>query len=193
MPELHVYIHEYTCNVWTSDFILRVCLHMQRFYSRLLSEAQGDAAVALQGAMVSMINDRRFSVKQWAAFVCYGLPAAVLPAHPEAKPSQLKMELEDLLGDLNLTEKKHTRPMPDALQAALTWFSEQGYKSVDEMLEANAPFTDVDASKVGVKGSKFELTAAGQEFQLVEALALKPGMARILLKNLDLQRKGTQS
>ena len=78
--------------------------------------------------------------------------------------------------------------MPHALQAALAWFDEQKYESVERMLEANAPFTDVGVSTT----STFQLTAAGQEFQLVEALALKRGPARILLKNLDLQRKGTQ-
>ena len=78
--------------------------------------------------------------------------------------------------------------MHHPLQAALTWFIEQGYESVDKMLEANAPFTNVDAAKT----SKLELTAAGKEFQLVEALALKPGQAKILLKHLDLQRKGSQ-
>ena len=144
--------------------------------------------------MVSMINDRRFSVMQWAAFVCYGLPASMLPAQaaaelpaqarPKVGMGQLKMELEDLLGELNLSANKHTRPMPHVLQAALSWFEEQGYKSINEMLEATAPFTDVGVSKT----SKFEITAAGQEFQLVEALALKRGPARILLKNLDLQR-----
>ena len=174
---------------------------MQRFYSRLLGEAQGDTAVALQGAMVSMINDRRFSVMQWAAFVCYGLPAARLPAQPAVvlpaqadtneSMGQLKAQLEDLLGDLKLTEKKHTRPMPHPLQAALAWFKEQRYESVGKMLEANAPFTDVGTRKAEDK--TFKLTATGEEFQLVKALALKNGMARILLKNLDLQRKGTQS
>ena len=79
--------------------------------------------------------------------------------------------------------------MPDALQAALTWFGDQGYESVDKMLEANVPFTDVGTSKT----FKFELTAAGRELQLVEALALKNGPTRILLKNLDLLRKVTPS
>ena len=176
-------------------------LHLQRFYSRLLSVARGNTAWALQGAMLSMIKDRRFTVLQWAAFVCYGLPTATLPAQTAALPAraahkagadasrhQLKMELEDLIGALNLTENKHTRPMPHALQVALTWFNEQGYESIDKMLEAHAPFTDVGVSKT----SKFEVTAAGGEFKLVEVLALKRGPARILLKNLDLQRKVTQ-
>ena len=36
----------------------------------------GDAAVAMQAAMVSMIKDsRKWSVLQWASFVVYGLPA----------------------------------------------------------------------------------------------------------------------
>ena len=78
---------------------------MQRFYSRLLGEARGDVAAALQGAMIAMIQDHRFSVMKWAAFVCYGLP---LPAQagPEESTDQLKVELEDVIGTLNLTEKK---------------------------------------------------------------------------------------
>ena len=157
---------------------------MQRFYSRLLGDARGDVAAALQGAMIAMIHDRRFSVMEWAAFVCYGLPQA----GPDESTDQLKVELEDVIGTLNLNEKKHTRPMPDVLQVALTWFSDQGYASVDEMLGANAPFTTIGASKSGT----FKITAAGENFQLVEALALKNGPARILLKNFDLRRKSTQ-
>ena len=160
---------------------------MQRFYSGLLGDARGDVAAALQGAMRSMIHDHRFSVMEWAAFVCYGLP---LPAQagPEESTDQLKVELEDVIATLHLTEKKHTRPMPHVLQAALTWFSDQGYASIDEMLRANAPFTTIGVSKSG----PFKITAAGENFQLVEALALKNGPARILLKNFDLRRKSTQ-
>ena len=125
--------------------------------------------------------------------MCYGLPVAALPALPAETSAtdskgELKQQLVDLLCGLNLSEKKHTRPLPHALQAALAWFGEKGYRSVAQMLEATAPFTDVGVSKT----SKFDLTSAGQEFELVEVLALKRGPARILLKNLDLQRKGTQ-
>eukprot|EP00966_Prymnesium_polylepis_P077166 1787559-Prymnesium_polylepis.1 len=58
------------------------CELMQRFYSRLFKEAAGDAAVALQGAMVSMLREctsrarPRFSALQWAAFVVYGLASS---------------------------------------------------------------------------------------------------------------------
>ena len=46
---------------------------MQRFYARLLEGGTlGDATVAMQGAMVSMIREK-WSVQQWAAFVVYGL------------------------------------------------------------------------------------------------------------------------
>ena len=143
--------------------------------------------MALQGAMVAMICDQRFSVLDWAAFVCYGLSPPAKggsqgKADPKESMGQLKMELEDLLGALSLTENKHMRPMPDVLQTALTWFTEHGCRSVSKMLKATAPFTEAGVSKT----SKFELTTAGQDFQLVEALALKRGPARILLKNLDL-------
>ena len=48
---------------------------MERFYQRLLEGgALGDVAAAMQGAMVSMIRDGRWTVLQWAAFVVYGLP-----------------------------------------------------------------------------------------------------------------------
>jgi hypothetical protein len=59
------------------------CELMQRFYSKLFKEAAGDAAVALQGAMISMLRERtrggqaRFSILQWAAFVVYGLASEV--------------------------------------------------------------------------------------------------------------------
>ena len=54
---------------------------MRRFYARLLEGgAVGDATVAMQGAMVSMIRDPErgrpsgpWSVLEWAAFVVYGL------------------------------------------------------------------------------------------------------------------------
>eukprot|EP00966_Prymnesium_polylepis_P107871 2497836-Prymnesium_polylepis.2 len=49
---------------------------MTRFYERLLGEAVGDAAAAMQGAMVSMLHDSRphyRSVLLWAAFVVCGL------------------------------------------------------------------------------------------------------------------------
>ena len=46
---------------------------MERFYEQLLGVAAGDVAMALQAAMVSMLREPRFSVKQWAAFVAYGL------------------------------------------------------------------------------------------------------------------------
>ena len=49
---------------------------MRRFYARLLEGgAVGDATAAMQGAMVSMIRDERrsWSVREWAAFVVYGL------------------------------------------------------------------------------------------------------------------------
>ena len=52
---------------------------MERFYSRLLSynkvagKATGEAAAAMQGAMVSMIHDGKWSVLEWAAFVVYGI------------------------------------------------------------------------------------------------------------------------
>jgi CHAT domain-containing protein len=42
------------------------------FYDALLGEAAGDAAVALQTAMVSMLREG-FAVMGWAAFVVYGL------------------------------------------------------------------------------------------------------------------------
>ena len=47
---------------------------MRRFYARLLEGgAVGDATAAMQGAMVSMIGEGRWTVLQWAAFVVYGL------------------------------------------------------------------------------------------------------------------------
>ena len=47
---------------------------MERFYEGLLSEPGRDAAAALQDAMTSMLREEgRFSVKQWAPFVVYGL------------------------------------------------------------------------------------------------------------------------
>ena len=46
---------------------------MMRFYDRLLGEAAGNAAAALQGAMISMLKEGWYSVLEWAAFVCYGL------------------------------------------------------------------------------------------------------------------------
>jgi len=48
---------------------------MERFYERLLAGgALGDVAAAMQGAMVSMILEQgRWTVLQWAAFVVYGL------------------------------------------------------------------------------------------------------------------------
>ena len=52
------------------------CELMARFYDRWLGEAAGDAALALQAAMVSMLRDRnpRFSsVLSWSAFVVCGL------------------------------------------------------------------------------------------------------------------------
>ena len=48
---------------------------MQLFYKSLLEGH--DAATALQSAMASMIRDG-YPAKQWASFVCYGLPNAVL-------------------------------------------------------------------------------------------------------------------
>uniref|UniRef100_A0A7S2H3D5 CHAT domain-containing protein n=1 Tax=Haptolina brevifila TaxID=156173 RepID=A0A7S2H3D5_9EUKA len=46
---------------------------MTRFYARLLAGgSQGDAAAAMQGAMVSMIR-QGYTIQQWAAFVIYGL------------------------------------------------------------------------------------------------------------------------
>ena len=45
---------------------------MGLFYKRLLSEAAGDAAVALRGGMLSMIADKR-GVQAWAGFSVYGL------------------------------------------------------------------------------------------------------------------------
>ena len=48
---------------------------MERFYERLLAGgALGDVAAAMQGAMVSMILEQgRWTVLEWAAFVVYGL------------------------------------------------------------------------------------------------------------------------
>ena len=45
---------------------------MMHFYKQLLGEAAGDASLALQGAMVAMIREERY-VRDWAAFVCYGM------------------------------------------------------------------------------------------------------------------------
>ena len=45
---------------------------MRRFYRLLLGETAGDPAVALQQAMIAMINER-FAVNEWASFVVYGL------------------------------------------------------------------------------------------------------------------------
>ena len=44
---------------------------MMRFYERLLGQAEDNAAVALQGAMVSMLRDG-YRPCEWAAFVVYG-------------------------------------------------------------------------------------------------------------------------
>lgn len=44
---------------------------MRRFYVAWV--ASGGAAAALRTAMVGMIGDGRWSVRQWAAFVVYGL------------------------------------------------------------------------------------------------------------------------
>ena len=65
-------------SLWKVDDIATRVL-MERFYERVLKDADaaGDAAAAMQGAMISMIRDDQWSVLQWAAFVVYGL--AVLP------------------------------------------------------------------------------------------------------------------
>mgnify|MGYP002631253186 CR=1 FL=1 len=58
------------------------CELMTRFYKRLLADGKmGDAAMAMQGAMVSMIHERksglregrRYTAWHWASFVVYGL------------------------------------------------------------------------------------------------------------------------
>ena len=45
------------------------------FYARLLEGGAlaTDATAAMQGAMVSMIREGRWTVLEWAAFVVYGL------------------------------------------------------------------------------------------------------------------------
>ena len=45
---------------------------MALFYKQMLGEAAGDAAVALQHAMLSMLADKR-GVQMWAGFSVYGL------------------------------------------------------------------------------------------------------------------------
>ena len=50
---------------------------MRRFYRLLLGETAGDPAVALQQAMIAMINER-FAVNEWASFVVYGLAHCVV-------------------------------------------------------------------------------------------------------------------
>ena len=48
---------------------------MTRFYDALLgAEAAGDAAVALQVPMISMLREG-WTVSEWAAFVVHGLAA----------------------------------------------------------------------------------------------------------------------
>ena len=54
---------------------------MRRFYEGYLGQARGNAALALQGAMVSMAREdggEQFSVMQWASFVVYGLASSKL-------------------------------------------------------------------------------------------------------------------
>ena len=54
---------------------------MTRFYGELLNpDTRGDAALAMQRAMVSMIKENKeeaggggFTLMQWAAFVVFGL------------------------------------------------------------------------------------------------------------------------
>ena len=60
-------------SLWqVEDLATRVL--MMRFYDALLGpRAAGDAAVALQTAMVSMLQEG-FEVRGWGAFVVYGLP-----------------------------------------------------------------------------------------------------------------------
>ena len=53
---------------------------MMRFYHALLGEAAGDAAVALQKAMVSMLQQGNYSEREWASFVVYGLASAHVTA-----------------------------------------------------------------------------------------------------------------
>ena len=61
-------------SLWAVDDAA-TCELMERFYQRLLEDSKvGDAAVAMQGAMISMIRDGRWSVKHWAPFVVYGMP-----------------------------------------------------------------------------------------------------------------------
>ena len=187
-----MYIHQcintgMRAHIGTTDVLMLMMPHlrMQRFYSRLLGEARGDAAVALQGAMVSMIRDRRVSVMQWAAFVCYGLPAAELPAQADenASGTQLQAELQDLFGARNLLSK---------CDLALEWFKAQGYASMVKMLEADKSMLlvteemqRIDPDKM-LKANKEMLVT--KEMELVISLGLKPGKAKLLLMDLKAQR-----
>ena len=58
---------------------------MVRFYRHFLpgGEADADAALALQKAIISMLRERQYSVLQWGAFVVYGSPiSAALDQEP---------------------------------------------------------------------------------------------------------------
>ena len=74
-------------SLWKVDDAATKAL-MQRFYARLLEGgAVGDATVAMQGAMVSMIRDGHWTVLQWAAFVVYGLASVDLTAARTQSPA----------------------------------------------------------------------------------------------------------
>lgn len=80
-------------SLWqVDDHATRVLL--TSFYDLLLGEAAGDAAVALQQAMVQMIRTGRYAVSKWAAFVVYGLASDEAASNLPALARQMTEERE---------------------------------------------------------------------------------------------------
>ena len=90
---------------------------MTRFYARLLGEAAGDAAAAMQGAMISMLHDARShyrNVLLWAAFLVCGLTtrdvAASQPEEDDDLAAAIRLSLE--LPTPSQTSSETLTPIP---------------------------------------------------------------------------------
>jgi len=136
-------------SLWeVNDLGTRILMH--RFYERLLGRASGDAAVALQGAMASMIRED-YEVSTWAPFVVYGLTGFLssVTVHPLTSSSSVAAKAEG-----NVILREHlmdllTTPVPELarlakdqkllesiVQAALDWCAQNGYDRLGGVKEA---------------------------------------------------------